>query len=332
MTNSSSARCKSLLDWYARQARALPWRETDNPYAIWVSEIMLQQTQVKTVLPRYQQWFTLFPDIAALAAASVDDVLRAWQGLGYYRRARLMHQAAQKIMASHHGCFPQRFNDILALPGIGPSTAGAIASFCFGERTPVLDGNVKRVLKRWYAMPNARERELWQQAQTAIDASPDPAMWNQAMMELGATLCRRAPDCASCPVRQSCASAFRQPENAAEQTTVTVQHVHWQVHLHIHKGHGIWITRRPEYGIWGGLWAPPITELSQKPVQTPCHVHQLTHRRLHLYTIRHTEMPAGEGRWCHRLTDYAMPTGILRLLHKHHLIDDAYVLYSLDEQ
>ncbi len=330
MTNLSSARCKLLLDWYRRHARVLPWRETSEPYAVWVSEIMLQQTQVKTVLPRYQAWFNTFPDIATLAAASVDDVLKVWQGLGYYRRARFMHQAAQQIMAHHHGRFPQQFDDILALPGIGASTAGAIASFCFGARTPVLDGNVKRVLKRWHAAPDADERMLRQQAQTAIDSSPDPAMWNQAMMELGATLCNRSPDCISCPVRQQCASAFQQVDHTKKQTTV--RHVHWQVHLHLHAEHGIWLVRRPEHGIWGGLWTPPITELQQPPTQTPCHIHQLTHRRLHLYGIRHHETPLPDGQWCRHLAGHAMPTGILRLLRKHRLIDDEHRLCRLDDR
>ncbi len=293
---------------------------------------MLQQTQVQTVLPRYRQWFDIFPDIASLANASVDTVLKCWQGLGYYRRARLLHQAARHIMQQHQGHFPQQFDQILALPGIGKSTAGAIASFCFAARTPVLDGNVKRVLRRWHALPDASERMLWQQAQAAIDISPDPAIWNQAMMELGATRCGRTPDCAACPVRRHCASAFQQAPAWNTSRKTTIQHVHWQVHLHLHPERGIWLVRREENGIWGGLWAPPITELPRAPAQSPCHIHPLTHRRLHLYALHRHETPSGNGQWCRHLTTHALPTGILRLLRKHRLIDAEHRLCGLDEQ
>jgi len=306
-----------LLDWYRRNARVLPWRATSEPYQIWISEIMLQQTQVKTVLPRYLRWFEQFPDIQSLAAVSLDDILKAWEGLGYYRRARFIHQAAQRIIANHGGRFPGALDDIMALPGIGRSTAGAIASFCFAANTPVLDGNVKRVLKRWHGQSEFADKALWRLAQQAIDASGDSASWNQAMMELGATVCSaKAADCEQCPVNASCASAFQVAYASEKRKTAPVQNVHWQVQLHICPEKGVWLRQRPDSGIWAGLWTPPITELKHVPDSNPLHIHQLTHRRLHLYPLVSDTTPTGEGRWVHCIEDYALPTGIHRMLEK----------------
>jgi len=306
-----------LLDWYGEHARDLPWRDTTDPYRIWISEIMLQQTQVKTVLPRYQQWLEQFPDIETLAAASLDDVLKAWEGLGYYRRARFIHQAARRIVADHHANFPSSFDDIIALPGIGRSTAGAIASFSFAANTPVLDGNVKRVLKRWYDKPNASDKALWHLAQQAIDASGDPASWNQAMMELGATVCSsRSADCGECPTQTDCAAAFQIDYTAESRKPVPIRNVYWQVYLHTCPDKGIWLTQRPQPGIWAGLWTPPIQELDAAPDEQPLHVHQLTHRRLHLYPLVSDSTPQGQGQWVSTIEGFALPTGIHRLLEK----------------
>jgi len=313
----SSGRCKSLLSWYRLNGRNLPWRETDDPYEIWISEIMLQQTQVRTVLPRFTAWFERFPTIAALAAATTDDVLKAWEGLGYYRRARFIHKAAQCIVAGHQGCFPSVFEDILSLPGIGRSTAGAISSFCFGTATPVLDGNVKRVLKRWHGKPAATDKQLWLLAQQAMNESGDPARWNQAMMELGATVCSaRSADCDACPVNRDCASAFQVAYASESRKAVRIQNVHWQVQLYTCPEKGIWLIQRPDSGIWAGLWAPPIIELEGAPDLLPAHIHQLTHRRLHLYPQVSEKQPQGDGRWVQSIEAYALPTGIHRLLEK----------------
>ena len=307
----------ALLAWYGANARQLPWRETSDPYSIWISEIMLQQTQVKTVLPRYLSWFDLFPNIEVLASASVDDVLKAWEGLGYYRRARFIHRAAQMIVSDFNGKFPNSFDDIMKLPGIGHSTAGAISSFCFGTATPVLDGNVKRVLKRWFAQPEASDKALWLLAQKAIDDSGDSATWNQAMMELGATACSaKSPSCKACPVNADCASAFQVEVSKEVRKKVPVLDVHWRVHLHICPEKGIWLMQRPDSGIWGGLWTPPITELADSPDEEPLHIHQLTHRRLHLYPCQSEANPMGDGRWVPSIEGYALPTGIHRLLGK----------------
>ncbi len=278
---------------------------------------MLQQTQVKTVLPRYLLWFEQFPNMQSLAAADLDDVLKAWEGLGYYRRARFIHQAAQRIIADHGGTFPTFFDDIVALPGIGRSTAGAIASFCFAASTPVLDGNVKRVLKRWHGKPKLSDQQLWQMAQQAIDAAADPANWNQAMMELGATLCTaKRAGCDGCPVHQDCASAFQVDYAAESRKAVPVRNVHWQVQLHTCPQRGIWLIQRPASGIWAGLWTPPICELNVAPDHAPLHVHQLTHRRLHLYPLISEHPPEGEGQWARSIEAFALPTGIHRLLEK----------------
>ena len=310
-----SGRNKALEGWYHDHARKLPWRDCSDPYQIWVSEIMLQQTQVKTVLPRYGHWFKIFPNLKALAAASLDEVLKAWEGLGYYRRARLLHAAAQQIVEQHNGIFPQAFDAILALPGIGRSTAGAIASICFGERTPVLDGNVKRVLQRWEADSGLSEKQMWQLAQQNINAAANAGDWNQAMMELGATLCTpRNPGCDSCPVSSTCASAFKVSESVATKQ-IKVRDVHWRVDLYTSEK-GIWLTQRPATGIWAGLWTPPIIELEQAPESKPDHIHLLTHRRIHLYAEMSTKLSCGTGEWISDLSTLALPTGIHRLLEK----------------
>lgn len=310
--------CKPLLQWYQTNLRDLPWRHTSDSYYIWISEVMLQQTQVKTVLPRYQQWFQLFPSIEHLAAASLDDVLKAWEGLGYYRRARFIHAAAQQIVVKHNGKFPEQFDDILNLPGIGQSTAGAIASFCFGMNTPVLDGNVKRVLKRWHNQHEATDKQLWSLAQAAIDTSKKPAMWNQSMMELGATLCQsHTAQCNQCPVSKHCKSAFSNIEKKSlSKKQIPVKDVFWQVNLHTHPDKGTWLQQRPEKGIWAGLWTPPIIELSKKPDYAPCHIHLLTHRRIHLYSNPLSSSPPTDGLWVQQLSQLALPTGIHRLFEK----------------
>jgi len=276
---------------------------------------MLQQTQVKTVLPRYAVWLKRFPNISILARASLDDVLKAWEGLGYYRRARLIHIAAQGMMAEHHGEFPCTYDDILKLPGIGRSTAGAIASFCFDACTPVLDGNVKRVLKRWHGEASASENQLWQWARQALDVSANPSVWNQAMMELGATICSpKTPGCAVCPVSAHCAVAFQGGGEVRKKKFTPVRDVHWQVSLHLHLKDGLWFTRRPYSGIWAGLWTPPIDELVDQPDRSPCYIHLLTHRRLHLYGRVLNAAPTGKGKWVSDLSRIAIPTGIHHLL------------------
>src|SRR5271155_4667718 len=200
---------ESLLAWYQRHKRDLPWRRTKDPYRIWISEIMLQQTRVAAVIPYYERFLARFPDVRVLALAPEEEVLRLWSGLGYYSRARNLQAAAKQIMAQHGGEFPRDEESVLALPGIGRYTAAAILSIAFGEKHAVLDGNVARVLARLGAIRgDLRESKRWQSLQNAAGELLDPKSsgdWNQAMMELGAMVCTpRAPQCLLCPVAKFC--------------------------------------------------------------------------------------------------------------------------------
>jgi A/G-specific adenine glycosylase len=200
---------QALLDWYGTQQRPLPWRATRDPYCIWVSEVMLQQTQVATVIGFYERWLRRFPDVAALAAAETEDVLRAWEGLGYYSRARNLQRAAQHVVEQHGGQLPASVTQLLELPGIGRYSAGAIASIAFALDEPAIDGNIVRVLTRIFALRGDPKRaplagRLWQLARELLP-SGRAGEFNQALMELGATCCTpRAPRCATCPVRGHC--------------------------------------------------------------------------------------------------------------------------------
>jgi A/G-specific adenine glycosylase len=203
------ARARLLL-WFEREKRALPWRSTRDPYAIWISEAMLQQTRVETVIPYYHRFLARFPTVAALAAAPVEEVLSSWSGLGYYRRARALHAAAQAIVEHHGGEFPRSHAEILELPGIGPYTAGAVASIAFDEKAALVDGNVARVFARWFALDEPQESTAfraatWEIARRFVAEVDRPGAWNQALMELGARICTaRSPDCAACPIRGDC--------------------------------------------------------------------------------------------------------------------------------
>ncbi|MGS0469002.1 A/G-specific adenine glycosylase [Cobetia marina] len=259
-----------VFDWFDEHGRKhLPWQENTTPYRVWVSEIMLQQTQVTTVLPYYARFMERFPDVAALAAAEIDEVLHLWTGLGYYARARNLHKAAQQVVAEHGGAFPVESVEALsALPGIGRSTAGAIISISTGQRAPILDGNVKRVLARLHAVEGwpgrpAVERKLW-----ALAERYTPQMrladWTQAMMDLGATLCTRGskPDCARCPFKEVCVAHARGeekrfPESKPKKAIPTRQTL---MLLVSDEAGRILLERRPPTGIWGGLWAPPLVE------------------------------------------------------------------------
>ncbi len=199
-----------LLAWFHEQGRHdLPWQQEPTPYRVWVSEIMLQQTRVATVIPYYERFMAAFPDLAALAAADEEQVLQLWSGLGYYARARNLHRAARIILQQHGGRFPGEFEQVAALPGIGRSTAGAILSLALGQRHPILDGNVKRVLARHFAVAgwpghSAVARKLWELSER-LTPQYQAAAYNQAMMDLGATLCTRTkPDCSRCPLQESC--------------------------------------------------------------------------------------------------------------------------------
>ena len=254
-----------ILQWWDRHGRKdLPWQQQATPYRVWVSEIMLQQTQVATVIPYFQRFMTRFPSIESLAAATADEVLHHWSGLGYYARARNLHKAAHIIRERHGGEFPLDIDDVTALPGIGRSTAGAILALAAGQFHPILDGNVKRVLTRLHAVegwPGTKEVEgrLWRLAQ---DHTPRrrTAHYTQAIMDLGATLCTRArPSCERCPAQVQC-RAYAQQRSADFPTpkprgTLPVRRT--QLLLVRDAAAAILLTKRPPSGIWGGLWSLP---------------------------------------------------------------------------
>lgn len=266
MTNSGNPTIQeALLTWYRQNARPLPWRETSEPYSIWLSEIMLQQTQVSTVLPYYERFLRRFPSIEALSKAEQGDVLKLWEGLGYYSRARNLHKAAKKIMDEHNGRFPDNLEMVQALPGIGRSTAGAIMTFAFGQPHPILDGNVKRVLARveaWDKPTQATEsqKKLWRVSESLLPDKPDSAYdFNQALMELGATLCSpRQPQCKPCPLNSFCQGYQRGLQNdlPVKAPRKTTPHYTIAVGM-VWRDNRMLIALRPEEGLLGGLWEFP---------------------------------------------------------------------------
>lgn len=248
---------RRLLEWYREHRRDLPWRSTCDPYAIWVAEIMLQQTRVGTVIPYYRRFLERFPDVLSLADAPEDSVLAAWSGLGYYGRARSLRKAAREIVTSHGGRIPQDASTLRELPGIGRYTAGAIASQAFGRPEPVVDGNVRRVLARLTADPDPPRAGLWDLAARLV-TGPAPGELNQALMELGALVCTpRAPSCASCPVRRSClgASSGRPESFPPSRPSRPARTVEVGVAL-VRRG-GRLLVERPRGGPFRGNWDLP---------------------------------------------------------------------------
>ncbi|MYD75957.1 MAG: A/G-specific adenine glycosylase [Gammaproteobacteria bacterium] len=255
----------SVLDWYDRFGRRnLPWHGQRDPYRIWVSEIMLQQTQVETVIPYYRKFIRRFPDIAALAGADADEVMVNWSGLGYYARARNLHRAARRVCERHDGRFPQTLEEVLDLPGIGRSTAGAILAFSRDARHPILDGNVKRILCRYHAVEGppgnrATEKRLWALAD-GHTPSDRVAEYTQAIMDLGSKICRpRNPLCRDCPVRAGCrAHARDEVGNYPARKPPKARPVKSCRMLLLRRTDGCFLLcKRPPKGIWGGLWSLP---------------------------------------------------------------------------
>lgn len=269
---------EALERWYHENARQLPWRETHNPYAIWLSEVMLQQTQVTTVLPYYGRFLKAYPTVEALAKAPVDKVLKQWEGLGYYSRARNLHKAAQLVAFELGGQFPNTLEGMMALPGVGKSTAGAILTFSklTDVRHPLLDGNVKRVLSRLYDVdvpPAKAEVEMWGYSAELLEQSEDPWTFNQAMMELGATLCtQRHPQCLICPVRQQCTAAARgvQHERPVKVAKKALPHHDIGAAVIWNEQGEVLIQQRPEKGLLGGLWEFPGGKLEKHETLEEC--------------------------------------------------------------
>ncbi len=264
VTSHESGLAAKLIAWQKRYGRHdLPWQGTRDPYRIWISEIMLQQTQVATVIPYYQRFLHRFPDIAVLAGAPLDEVLRLWAGLGYYSRARNLHRAAQAVMQEHGGRFPIRFDEVAALPGIGRSTAGAILVFSGGARHAILDGNVKRVLARLCGIPGyPGDKEvadrLWRQAERLMPGR-GIAAYNQGLMDLGAGICTRSrPHCEACPWAAHCVARKhgligklpgRKPGKPLPRKRTIM--------LALTRAGEVLLEKRPPTGIWGGLWCLP---------------------------------------------------------------------------
>lgn len=313
-----------LIEWQRREGRHdLPWQGTRDPYRVWLSEVMLQQTQVSTVLAYYPRFLARFPDVQALAAAQADEVMALWSGLGYYSRARNLHRCAQVVVAEHAGVFPVSAQALESLPGIGASTAAAIAAFCHGERISILDGNVRRVLTRLLAFEGdqaqtAHQRALWQLAQTLLPVAPaasDMAAYTQGLMDLGATLCtRNRPRCDRCPVQALCLAhrTDRATDFPVKTRTLTRRHETWVLPiLRTHAGGEprLWLQRRPARGIWAGLYCTPVCN-SEAQAQAlwpearwralEAVSHSLTHRELRLVPLL-AELPPdahpGEGQW-----------------------------------
>ena len=274
-----------LITWFEQAAADLPWRQTNNPYHIWVSEIMLQQTQVMTVIPYYERFLTAFPTIQALAEAPQDDLMKQWEGLGYYSRARNMQKAAQDIMARWGGHMPQTKDDLLTLKGIGPYTAGAIASIAFGEAAPVLDGNVIRVFARLFDIQDdvtktAVKNQFWDIAHDLMLDVPNghAGNYNEALMELGRTVCKpKNPSCDTCPVAEFCLAKHNNTQDLRPVKSKKAPTPHYDVTCGL-----IWdandrllIARRPEDKLLGGLWEFPGGKLEPDETMEECIAREL---------------------------------------------------------
>ncbi len=302
----AAAIARIVVGYFRRHARDLPWRHTRDPYPIWVSELMLQQTRVTTVIPYYRRWLERFPTVEALAEAPLDDVLAAWSGLGYYARARNLHRAAHAIVTEHGGAWPPTAAELRRLPGIGPYTAGAIASIAFGEPVAAVDGNVARLLARLYRVDTAptaaaTRARLWRLAQSLVPERA-PGDFNQGAMELGGGVCTpRQPACDRCPLRRHCQAHAagdqdRLPRKAAADRARPVLR---STAVWLQRGDRILLGRRPPGGLYGGLWELPQADddtalaallgdrvALSEPELT--HRQTLTHRELEIRVVRGT--------------------------------------------
>lgn len=320
---------RRLLAWYRRRRRDLPWRRSRDPYRVWISEIMLQQTTVRAVVPHFERFVRRFPTVRTLAAARLADVLAAWSGLGYYGRARRLHEAARRVVRDHGGRFPRRLEDAMALPGIGRYTAGAILSIARGERLPVVDGNVARVLARLFLLRGPRsaalDRRLWAAATDLVAVAGTPGDLNQALMELGATVCApRDPRCAECPLRRRCrarAAGLQErvppPRRAARAPLLVRADV-----AVVARGGRLLLRRRADRTLMHGLWEFPTIDAGgagdglrvalAEPVGTVRHA--ITYRRLRLRVRRArllSEPPRGRYRWVRPADLRRLPTSSL---------------------
>jgi A/G-specific adenine glycosylase len=333
---------KAVVQWQATHGRHdLPWQLSRDPYGVWLSEIMLQQTQVQTVRVYYERFLARFPHVQALAHAALDEVLALWSGLGYYSRARNLHRCAQQVVHSWGGVFPSTAEQLQTLPGIGPSTAAAVASLCFGERVAILDGNVKRVLSRYLGFEadlsqSSATRALWQQANKMLPKNrADMPAYTQGVMDLGATVCTlRKPDCAQCPVQATCrARALGHMERFPVKTGKLKRSAQsWWLLWAVNPGGEIWLRPQPTPGVWAGLYSFAVFDTAQALQQRlpealaaqaqhlPAFKHVLTHKDLHLHPVRvtwpDTQPIDAQGAWLSpkRLSQVGLPAPIKKLL------------------
>ncbi len=339
-----------LLNWYYTNGRNLPWRGESSAYRVWVSEVMLQQTQVSTVIPYYERFFEKFSTVEILAEASLNEVLKAWEGLGYYARARNLHKAAAEIVDKWNGQLPSTYADLRTLPGFGDYTAGAVASVIFGQAVPAVDGNVKRVLARLFAIreditKGSGAKQVKEYAAALV--SPDkPGDWSQAMMELGALVCvPKSPNCAECPVEQLCAGKAAGIECNLPVKPVKKALPHYDVAAAvIYNKEQLLIAQRPLDGMLGGLWEFPggkqepgetLPECLQREIDEELGVkvevgdlittvkHSYTHFKitLHAFTCKITKgvpQPIGVADWCwimlDDIDDYPFPRTDLKII------------------
>ena len=335
-----------VVRWQQTHGRNdLPWQNTRDPYRVWLSEIMLQQTQVATVKAYFERFMARCPDVASLAAASQDEVLGLWSGLGYYSRARNLHSCAQQVMAVHGGVFPRDALTLQTLAGIGPSTAAAIASLCFSERVAILDANVKRVVTRVQGFDAdvavaANARALWDAASallpTAARAAADMARYTQGMMDLGAMVCTpKKPMCAQCPVESDCAARKAGDPERYPVRSRTLKRSSQAIWMLWAQGHGgaVWLAKRPTPGVWAGLYCLPLFDSeaalrqslaprTQEHLQCdPAFTHVLTHKDLHLHACRvplSQKETLGDGRWvsAQEWPGLGLPAPIRKLLER----------------
>ena len=321
--SKTSSFASRLVAWQKQHGRHdLPWQKNADPYRVWLSEIMLQQTQVVTVMGYYDKFLKRFPTVTALASASLDEVLGLWSGLGYYSRAKNLHRCAQMVASELGGVFPSSKEGLQQLPGIGPSTAAAIASLCFGQRDAILDGNVLRVLTRIHGFGHdlsqaVHEKALWKIAQQALPTQQsDMPTYTQGMMDLGATLCTRIqPACARCPMQDICVAHHEGQTSHYPVKSRKLKRSAQAMWLLFARSadHAVWLQQRPPKGVWASLFTFPIFDSEDallaslpKPLQSklqfaPSFVHVLTHKDLHLH-VAHLALPIAKnlgetGRW-----------------------------------
>lgn len=284
---------EALLGWFHRHKRALPWRQGRTPYRVWVSEVMLQQTQVGTVVPYFERWLERFPDVSTLAEAPLGEVLKAWEGLGYYRRARLLHAGAQEVVRDYGGRLPERYEDLLRLPGIGTYTAAAIGSLAFNEDVLAVDGNVKRVAARLFALPGVVTEKTVKDHLLPHLPRGRAGEFNEALMELGATLCTpRSPLCHTCPISEDCAALQRGRVADFPQPKAKKKVPHLKRYALIYQeDSSLYLRQRSQNEMLGGLWGFPLVEDAPAGKRLNIVRHAYTHFKITVTPVLHEEQP-----------------------------------------